>query len=55
MRWTQIPVLIKIFKLIIYEYGDYIEANSAEEDVEVVIFYLNIRIQLKRKSFTKTL
>ncbi|OXU19363.1 hypothetical protein TSAR_015966 [Trichomalopsis sarcophagae] len=34
MQWTTIPVLVKIFKLIIYELGHYFEAHSAEQENE---------------------
>jgi hypothetical protein len=37
MQWIKIPVLVKIFKLIVYELGHYLEASSAEQDIEVII------------------
>ncbi|KAJ8665420.1 hypothetical protein QAD02_007082, partial [Eretmocerus hayati] len=34
MQWTRIPVLVKIFKLVVDELGYYLEATTAEQDVE---------------------
>lgn len=45
MQWTKIPVLVKIFKLIIYELGNYLEASSTE-GIQVIIYFVDILINV---------
>ena len=42
MQFTKIPILVKIFKLIVYELGDHIEAHTDEKEVVVRIIKKNV-------------
>lgn len=44
IQWTKVPVLVKIFKLVVYELGHYLEATSAEQDIEVILFFLDLHL-----------
>ena len=50
-QWTQVPVLVKIFKLLINELANAIDSNMAKDDDEVSIFggfgFLWVMIEVK--------
>lgn len=45
-RWTQVPVLVKIFKLIIYELSNAIDTNMGKDELNVRFRYFKGDYQL---------